>query len=170
MLVCPTVEQSTYEPIRDHVTRFVTDTQELQALQDLTKRRPDDEPALLVIDDCSGESWTHPSGRKGILPVLTNNARWLSLSIVIITQNISSITPSMRENAEGFMMFQSLNAKEIDYLVEERNSLDGDRREMKALYHRAIREPHDFLMQVITREGVVEFRNWQKLLHHSTHQ
>lgn len=171
IVMCPTAGQQTYDPIREDVTRFSNDPEhDLELLEDLAARSAEledgehgREPALLVIDDCAGQSWTN-TGRKGGLPTLANNARWCNLSIIVITQSLASVTPAFRESAEAVMMFRSINAKEIDYLVEERNTQRGNRKRMRAVYNCALQEPFDFYFQVTNETGMWDFRNWNVII------
>lgn len=167
-LVCPTHEQDTYDPIRKYITQTYqrVDAEEgfneedvfMRLHKRVTRHAENGEKTLIIIDDCSGEQATN-TGRKGGLPRMANNARWLKLSLVVITQNLSSITPSLRENAEALVMFNTLNVKEREYLYKERNPF-GTVSELEAIYLAATRAPHDFYCQVITNQGVLHFHNF----------
>jgi len=169
ILVSPTSSQPTFNPIRKMIKYTFTEASEdvfnhIERMCAAAMRKGSKNPipspyrTLLIVDDCSAEKSTN-RGRKGSYSKLANNARWLNLSIITITQNLSSISPSFRDNAEGLMLFHTLNQKEKEYIIQERNPFDNAK-DMYAIMDSARQEPHDFLFQVMTTEGVFHYRNF----------
>jgi hypothetical protein len=116
---------------------------------------------LVLLDDVAGEHAVN-TGRKGGLPKLANNARWLNITLVAVVQNLTSVTPALRDNAEGIMFFQTLNVKETALMTEERNPFPT-RQQMAETIWKATREPHGFLSQLVTNDGVRHFTNFGPL-------
>lgn len=163
-VICPTWRQETFEPIRDLASRVWKELDE-EAIEKIRKTQSAEgaEPALLLIDDCAAD-YSSNTGRKGGLPGLANNARWLNLSMIVITQNMSSVTPSFRDNCEAVMMFHTLNRKEQKYLFEERNPFRGNLTKMHDVLVEAHGSPHSFLFQIILDDRVVHYKNFEEFL------
>lgn len=118
--------------------------------------------SLLIMDDCAGLSEMN-TGRLGSLPALANKSRWMNLSIIIVTQNMTSITPAFRENAEAYILFQTMNRNERKQFLQERNPYVGD--QMEAMLEVAHAEPHGFLFQVISDgKGVLNYNGFDFLM------
>lgn len=110
-LLCPTSAQDTYNPIRDYIDKVFTHADAAVFDQIIQEQKKNPERRLLVImDDVAAEAATN-TGRKGGLPMLANNARWCNVTLIAMTQNLSSYTPSLRDNAEAIMFFQCMNKK-----------------------------------------------------------
>lgn len=155
-LVCPTAEQPTFDPIRKYIERTWKEGDEetfTTILRRVKINHAEGRRSLLIIDDCSGDTGTN-TGRKGALPTLANNARWLSLSIVIITQNMTSITPSFRDNADCCLMFNTLKQAERNYYLQERNPFDTPQMMKRVMMEAFEKGPHGFLTQVVDNQGV----------------
>lgn len=75
---------------------------------------------LLIIDDQAGVQALN-SGRKGTFAELIPNALHWNLTIVVMTQNVTSVTPTLRDNADFLMAFYTSNSKEMDILKKEFN-------------------------------------------------
>lgn len=164
-IFCPTYDQSAYNRLRPYITKHFK-TLSNEAMFKISKRnKANKRRTLIIIDDCSNQQELHEHGRKGIFDELCNNGRHYNISIIVVTQNIKSISPSLRENAEGLMIFQSLNKPEIDTFLNERNTENGDVKAMRKVYFDAIRGPHDFLFQINDSEqGMLNYRNYDELL------
>lgn len=76
---------------------------------------------LLIIDDQAGTTAIHGVGRKGPFNELIPNARHWNISIVLITQNLTSVTPALRDNADFLSVFYTTNEKEMNLLRKEFN-------------------------------------------------
>lgn len=162
-LISPTASQDTFDPIRDYVTKIYKEPSE-SLFQKIIKKqsKPDPDRTLLIIDDCAAERETN-MGRKGGLAHIANNSRWWNLSVIVISQSFASVTPALRDNAEAVMLFATLNVKEKNYMIEERNPF-GEREAMKETYDQCFFNPHDFLFQVITTDGTFIFQNFERLV------
>lgn len=167
ILISPTAAQPTWNPIRVYITQEISKSSD-EVFERITRRqrvRQDEEPekTLLLIDDSSAEHSTN-QGRKGGLAMLGNTARWMNLSVIIMTQNLTSISPSFRENAEGIIMFQTLKKNEFKYLSDERNPYMGaDDETMKRVYRMATMQPYQFYFQINTASGVRNYQGFEAL-------
>lgn len=166
-LICPTADQPTYDPIRDKITRVYKHADEevmATIYKKCEKANKDKEKCLLILDDVAGEENTN-RGRKGSLANLSNNARWIGLSMVIITQSMPSITPSFRDNAEAVMFFRTLKKAERQYLLDERNPFH-DKESMQEVIRESFPrgQPYTMLLQIVTKQGVHFFRDFDTLI------
>jgi hypothetical protein len=166
-LICPTADQKTYDPIREKITRVYKHANE-ETLANIYKKcervHADGEKSLLILDDVSAEDTTN-RGRKGSLANLSNNARWIGLSMIIITQSMPSITPAFRDNAEAVMVFHTLKRAERQYLLDERNPFQNKETMQRVLQEAFPRgEPHAMLLQIVTDQGVHFFSDFDRLI------
>lgn len=164
-LVSPTAEQHTFDPIRKVFTRTFKHGASgiFDRITGLCEKRRD-ERSLLIVDDCAADHGTN-TGRKGGFANIANNARWINLSVIVITQNLSSISPSMRDNAEAIIFFRSLNVNEKEYLLRERNPY-RTKGEMESVLAQAVGDgdPRSFLLQIITYRAVYHFKGLDHFL------
>jgi hypothetical protein len=105
---------------------------------------------LIVLDDCAASK--DVKGRTGELVSLAFSARHAGISVWVVTQKFTSITPSFRENAAALVLFYTPSAKSRKSVFEEfGGDLEPD--EIKSLVKKtkqqrfsclvfAIREPY----------------------------
>jgi hypothetical protein len=165
LLVCPTAAQDTFNPIRTLILKVFDspseDTYDLiyRLCSPKSEKKLSPVRTLLIVDDCSADGSTN-KGRKGAFSRLANNARWLNLSMIVISQNMSSISPAFRDNAEGLMLFHTMNKKERQYILDERNPFPKNSSAMESILDSAITEPFDFYFQVNSVQGVFHFKRF----------
>jgi hypothetical protein len=105
---------------------------------------------LLIIDDQAGSPGLN-AGRKGAFGQMIPNARHWNLSIVVMTQNVTSVSPTMRDNSDFLMAFYLSNTKEMDILKKEFNPSFMMKNAFVVLYYAALggidrpQEPYSFL-------------------------
>ena len=169
-LVCPTDGQETYDPILTWITKTYREADATEEDQDVfsrlikkvEKHHRDHAKTLIIVDDCAGKHATN-TGRKGGLPQLAANSRHMGLTLVIITQNLTSVTKTMRDNSEGIMLFSSMSADEKDIMIKERNPF-GDKVTLKEFYEESVSQPFGFLFQLNTTRGVLHFDGLDRFL------
>lgn len=134
-------------------------------LRSILRRLSEDERArnrtLLLIDDCAGDSALNV-GRKGPFATLSNNARHLNLSIIVLTQNMTSISRSFRDNVEALILFRTLHVRELALLVDEHNPYLGERKLLERVYHQVTSQPHHFLFLLFTSDPPRVFDSWDR--------
>ncbi len=91
---------------------------------------------LLLIDDQAAETALH-TGRKGPFAFLSYNAIWLNLTIIVVTQNLTAVTPAFTDNCENLLVFKTLRRRELDLLGDEFNPFD-DKNAFRAFYYYAV--------------------------------
>ena len=64
---------------------------------------------LIILDDCAASK--NVKGRTGQLVNLGFSARHIGISVWVLTQKITSITPSFRENVAAIVLFYTPSAK-----------------------------------------------------------
>ena len=72
---------------------------------------------LIVLDDCAASR--DVKGRTGKLVELSFSARHLGISFWVLTQKITSITPSFRENVAAIVLFYTPSAKTTKAIFED---------------------------------------------------
>ena len=156
ILMCPTAFQKTYDPIRRYISKVINEPSPPRlkgVLREAMRTQRAGGRTLLIIDDCADQPILN-TAYKGSLPNLINNARHYALSLIIITQNITSVTPSMRQNAECVLFFPTIKDGELECFLRERNPSwlqKGQLQDMTFDAH--TRGPHSFLFQIIDAEG-----------------
>ena len=86
--------------------------------------------ALIVLDDCAASK--DVKGRTGKLVELAFSARHAGISVWVLTQQLTSITKSFRENVGALVLFFTPSAKTIKTIFEEYGG-DLSHCEIKAL-------------------------------------
>lgn len=163
-VICPTFEQPAYNSLRDMVTKVYEHvdarTEEDENVFDklirkVKKNAEDHRTTLLLVDDCAGEHATN-TGRKGGLPKMAANARHWNLSLICITQNLSSMSATVRDNSEGLILFPTMNDDERARFYKERNPFP-QRGQLAKVYAHALAPERGFLFQINTTNGVLHF-------------
>jgi hypothetical protein len=72
---------------------------------------------LIVLDDCAASK--DVKGRTGELVNLGFSARHTGLSVWVLTQQLTSITKSFRENVAAIVLFYTPSAKTMKTIFEE---------------------------------------------------
>ena len=72
---------------------------------------------LIVLDDCASSK--DVKGRTGELVNLGLSARHASLSVWVLTQQLSSITKPFRENVGAVVLFYTPSGKTMKAILEE---------------------------------------------------
>ena len=72
---------------------------------------------LIILDDCAASK--DVKGRTGQLVDLSYSARHISISVWVLTQKITGITPSFRENVAAIVLFYTPSAKTTKAIFED---------------------------------------------------
>ena len=72
---------------------------------------------LIVLDDCAASK--DVKGRTGVLVKLGFSARHTGISVWVITQQLTSISKSFRENVAAIVLFYTPSAKTTKAIFEE---------------------------------------------------
>lgn len=124
--VCPSwYLQDTFKPLRDikgafprkHVFLDVEDGV-FEFIEQICTNYPG--PTLLFLDDAAADKATH-GGRKTALGKLCFNAPHLKLTIIGCFQQITTVTPSFRDNAEILVSFMPSGEDDVEHIVKEFN-------------------------------------------------
>ena len=113
---------------------------------------------LLLIDDCGGDLKNHTE----MLNRLFMNRRHLNLSIIILTQYVTSLPRSVRAQISMPVMFKP-SPQDRDTIHKEYTS-GLSKEEWKHLSQFVWRDKHDFL--IINRDTDEYYRNLQKVVMH----
>ena len=72
---------------------------------------------LIILDDCAASK--DVKGRTGQLVNLAFSARHIGISVWVLTQKITSITPSFRENVAAIVLFYTPSAKTTKAILDD---------------------------------------------------
>ena len=72
---------------------------------------------LIILDDCAASK--DVKGRTGQLVNLGFSARHIGISVWVLTQKITSITPSFRENVAAIVLFYTPSAKTTKAIFDD---------------------------------------------------
>ena len=92
---------------------------------------------LIVLDDCLG--YIKPNS---YFVYLCTRYRQRKISLIITSQSFRNIPNVIRVNATGYLLFKTLNNKELYKYIEEFSGLFKD---FKKIYEEATKEPYNFL-------------------------
>jgi hypothetical protein len=135
---------------------------ELLALYERLSRQYDRELAegfvsqkLIVLDDCA-HSGDLKSKTYGFLTRVACNGRHLGISLIVTSQKYSAISPLIRENATGVILYEC-SGKQLD-LVAEDHAIQP-KREFEKMFREATREKHSFMAINYSNDVTQRFLN-----------
>ena len=73
--------------------------------------------ALIILDDCAASKYV--KGRTGQLVNLSFSARHMGINLWVLTQKMTSITASFRENVAAIVLFYTPSAKTTKAIFED---------------------------------------------------
>jgi energy-coupling factor transporter ATP-binding protein EcfA2 len=97
---------------------------------------------LIMVDDLAGLHVLH-GGRFGSFPNFCVSARHSGTSLIVISQQPTSVTPAFRDNANCIIAFPSNRDLDIRWLIKEYKMPNMDAQRMKTLILRAWRGVDD---------------------------
>ena len=167
LYVCPNNSRSTVkdnplndiggENIFDELTSGVKDR--IYEIKEEYDEKPEKNyNQLLIIDDC-----THALKNNDILKMLAelaNNRRHLKLSIIILSQYLTSIPASVRSQISACIIFKPANDKDLISIKNEFVNMSSE--EFRLLCKFVFQNKHDHLF--INRENNNIYKNFQRII------
>lgn len=138
--------QKTFDPIRGYVKPSDVFTQitdrTFQSLFLTLKKSQESEldstgkctPICILVDDMAGCSALH-GGRISPFGNLAIQTPHWNITLIVITQQPTAVTPSFRDNIENCIMFPSEGELEVEWLKRSYNSLMISNCEKKRMEH-----------------------------------
>lgn len=121
LLICPTfANNKTYFRFAEKDPRFfvfICEQHEVETILKIAKFLFEGTNTLLILDDCAASK--DVKGRTGELVNLAFSARHLGLSVWVVTQKITSISSSFRENVAAIVFFYTPSAKTTKAIFED---------------------------------------------------
>lgn len=127
-VVCPTWEsQTTFDPMRHLVDpkdvyltadkdTFTSLFRKIKLEQNLClKKREPKKDILILIDDMSGSEAIHGGRRSPFGNLAIQTPHW-NVSMMVLTQQPTTVSPSFRDNVENIFVFPSEGTLEVDWL------------------------------------------------------
>lgn len=87
---------------------------------------------LVLVDDCAGSNAIHGNRQSPFAHLAVQTTHW-SMTLIVITQNPTSVSPSFRENAENVAIFPSEGELEYQWLRRTYQSLAMEEDLMKKI-------------------------------------
>ena len=120
VLICPTFPHNkTYHVIGENDPRMfvlMCPQHEVEVLLKLVPFFLEGTNTLLILDDCAASK--DVKGRTGQLVNFAFSARHIGISVWVMTQKITSITASFRENVAVIVLFYTPSAKTTKAIFE----------------------------------------------------
>jgi len=121
VLICPTfAHNKTYYRFAEEDLRFfvlICEQHEVESWLRLSRFLFEGTNTLIILDDCAASK--DVKGRTGELVNLAFSARHAGLSIWVLTQKMTSITSSFRENVAAIVFFYTPSAKTTKAIFED---------------------------------------------------
>ena len=121
VLICPTfAHNKTYHRIGENDPRMIViicKQHEVEIFLNIVSWLFEGTNTLIILDDCAASK--DVKGRTGQLVNLGFSARHIGISVWVLTQKITSITPSFRENVAAIVLFYTPSAKTTKAIVDE---------------------------------------------------
>lgn len=89
-------------------------------------------PTLIYVDDASAESSTN-KGNKGAFSRLAIACNHLNISMVGVFHRFTSVSPSLRDNAEAVISFTSSKTDDVETICKEFNPFPADLRGVRTI-------------------------------------
>lgn len=135
IVVCPTFRiQETYDPMRKLVMENdiyselnKDDFKNLfnQIKRQQTKKKNAGERyqrILILVDDMAGTNMIHGSRFSPFANLSIQSPHW-NISMIVVTQQPTNVSPSFRDNAEGLIVFPSEGKLEVEWLKKSYESV-----------------------------------------------
>ena len=127
-LICPTYQwNKTYENWKyDKDEDFIVipcDQNEVEKYLEIVVAFAKGSKSLIILDDCA--SGKDVKGRTSELVKLGFSARHYNLSVVVITQQLTSIAKPFRENISKLVTFYNPNKKDMKTILEEHSGVNN---------------------------------------------
>ena len=121
VLICPTfTHNKTYHRIGENDPRMIViicKQHEVEIFLNIVTWLFEGTNTLIILDDCAASK--DVKGRTGQLVNLGFSARHIGISVWVLTQKITSITPSFRENVAAIVLFYTPSAKTTKAIFED---------------------------------------------------
>ena len=121
VLICPTfAHNKTYHRIGDNDPRMfiiICEQHEVELWLKLVSYLFEGTNTLIILDDCAASK--DVKGRTGQLVNLGFSARHNGISVWVLTQTLTSITASFRENVAAIVLFYTPSAKTTKAIFED---------------------------------------------------
>lgn len=123
-----------------------------ETIIDEVEKKPLGEQHLVVFDDCLGQLRAGASYRNK-LDQLMARARHNNISVIINTQSIMALTPSIRQDSDVYIVFEQHREAEVERLKEEFYYFSKE--DFKKLLKYCTKDQYSFL--IINKAKPVEF-------------
>jgi len=121
VLICPTfAHNKTYHRIGENDPRMnvvICEQHEVEEWLKLVSRLFEGTNTLLILDDCAATK--DVKKRTGQLVNLAFSARHIGISVWVVTQKLTGITASFRENVAAVVLFYTPSAKTMKAIFDE---------------------------------------------------
>ena len=121
VLICPTFAYNkTYHRIGENDPRMfviICKQHEVESWLKLVSHLFEGTNTLIILDDCAASK--DVKGRTGELVDLAFSGRQFGISVWLITQKLTSITPSFRENVAAIVLFYTPSARTRKLIFED---------------------------------------------------
>jgi len=121
ILICPTfAHNKTYHRIGENDPRMnviVCEQHDVEKWLELVRWLFEGTNALIILDDCTASK--DVKGHTGELVNLAFSARHIGISVWVLTQKMTGITASFRENAAAIVLFYTPSAKTTKAIFDD---------------------------------------------------
>ena len=121
VLICPTFEHNkTYHRIGENdPSMFVIacEQHEVEMWLKIVRFVFEGTNTLIILDDCAASK--NVKGRTGELVHLAFSARHIGISVWVLTQKMTGITSSFRENVAAIVLFYTPSAKTMKAIFDD---------------------------------------------------
>ena len=121
VLICPTfAHNKTYLRIGENDPRMfviISKQHEVEIFLNVVSWLFEGTNTLIILDDCAASK--DVKGRTGQMVNLGFSARHIGISVWVLTQKITSITPSFRKNVAAIVLFYTPSAKTTKVIFDD---------------------------------------------------
>jgi len=145
----------------------------LQTLLDMIKEDTEDNRYLILLDDIMGDKGfvMKKQGRQDAFSSMVTKFRHIGseelgtegrLAICLTCQVYRFLTPTIRQNAQGFFIMGSYPEAELKKIAEDYSFIGGSEKEFLNIFKRSRQKPFDFMYVNVPR--LEAYRNFDEKL------
>mgnify|MGYP003121377206 FL=1 len=145
----------------------------LDTILDMIKNDEDDNRYLMVLDDIMGDKGfvMKKQGKQDAFSSMITKFRHIGsealgtegrMAICLTAQLYRFLTPTIRQNIQGFHILGSFPESELKKIAEDYSFIGGSEKNFMNIFHQSRRKPFDFLYINVPR--LEAYRNYDELL------
>ena len=125
--------------------------------------------SCIVVDDFADDVSVMRGKAGQILQTLAVRGRHANISLFLLVQKIRTVHPMIRNNLNHLFIFRLRSRVDLDAILDEYSALVRAKKELEAIYKKAVASPHSFLYINLMADPPKFFKSFEAELVPNTH-